>query len=147
VTTYIVDVHHCMHICPADPVPHPIDTQRTIVAVTPGGPCQTPATYRFNDTTYTVPCKDRRRSDRQCPACRTTIWTRTVTTCDLGVVERDPNRIPAPSSSDTIPCPVCDTPVVRFLGVHLLCGTRITNTSTTSKVRSGDSLVLTAGHA
>ena len=96
VTTYIIDVHHNLHTCPADPVPHPVDTRRTLIAITPGGPCHTPVTYRLNGIAYTTPCKNLRSSDRQCPACRITIWVRTVTTSDLGAIERNPNAQPAP---------------------------------------------------
>jgi hypothetical protein len=79
VTTYLVDVHHDTHVCPADPQPHAFYTRQQVVAVTASGPCRTPVTIRIGDTTATIPCGSHEPSERQCGACRTITWVRNVT--------------------------------------------------------------------
>jgi hypothetical protein len=123
VTIYLIDVHETVHTCPGEPVvSHPIDTRRTIVAITPGGPCQRPATIRINGAAVTVDCRWQRPAYEQCPACQHIVWTRTTTTTDLGYHHPDPQPAP-PSGTADDPCPSCHTPVAATLrdGVHLLC--------------------------
>jgi hypothetical protein len=79
-----VDVHQVTHTCPADPQPHPIDTRRTIVAAIDGGPCRNPITVRSGDTVAQIPCRRHEPHDRQCPACRTVVIERSITTTHLG---------------------------------------------------------------
>ncbi len=79
-TIYLVDVHHDTHTCPADPEPHAFHTRHQVVAVTPGGPCRTPATIRIGTTTTTtVACGSHEPYEHQCGACRTIVWVRNVT--------------------------------------------------------------------
>jgi hypothetical protein len=85
VTTYLVDVHHHLHTCPADPVePHPFDSTQTIIAITPGGPCRTPVTIRSGNTTATIDCRLNHPAERQCGACRNTVWVHQTTITDHG---------------------------------------------------------------
>jgi hypothetical protein len=123
-TIYLVDVHVLTHTCPADPEPHPVRTSRTVVHVTPGGPCRTPVTLHCHDaTTIQLSCGRREPRERQCDACRTIIIERTVT------VEHDPTPVrrgqpPAPSGYAKHPCTVCGQPLAAILapdGHHLLC--------------------------
>jgi hypothetical protein len=75
-----IDVTHVMHTCPADPEPHVYDTRRTIVAVVDGGPCRHPIIGRSGDMTAVVACGRHEPHDRQCPACRTVVIERHITT-------------------------------------------------------------------
>jgi hypothetical protein len=84
---HIVDIHQRMHTCPADPLPHPFDTRRTVVAVVDGGPCRAPVTVRCADTIATVACGRQLPPAEQCPACRVIVTERHITTelvADLG---------------------------------------------------------------
>jgi hypothetical protein len=84
-TAYLVDVHHLTHTCPANPTePHPYDTRRTIIAVTPSGTCRRPVTVRSGDTTALVDCGRRLPREQRCPACRTTVIEHTVTFTHTG---------------------------------------------------------------
>ena len=78
-TTYVVDVHHDMHTCPADPDPHVFTTTQQVVAVSASGPCRNPVTIRVGDTTATVDCGRHEPDDRRCGNCRNIIWIRKVT--------------------------------------------------------------------
>jgi hypothetical protein len=86
VTIYLVDIDQYTHTCPADPEPHVVDTRRTVVHVTPGGPCRTPVTIRCGTATVTIPCGRHEPAHRQCGACRTIVTERTITTRHLGEV-------------------------------------------------------------
>ena len=44
--SFIVEVFHLIHTCPANPEPHPVDTRRRIVHVTPSRPCLNAVTVR-----------------------------------------------------------------------------------------------------
>jgi hypothetical protein len=121
---YLVDVHVVTHTCPADPNPHPVHTSRTIVHVTPGGPCRTPITIGCDDgTTMQLPCGRREPRERQCDACRTVVTERTIT------FEHDPTPVLrgqplAPSGYAKHPCTVCAQPLAAILaptGRHILC--------------------------
>ncbi|MFC3383343.1 hypothetical protein [Couchioplanes azureus] len=85
-TTYLVDVHHRTHICPANPKPHPYDTRRTIVAVLPAQPCQRPVTVRSGNRSAVIDCGRHEPAERQCDACRTTIVKRRTTATFTGPV-------------------------------------------------------------
>ncbi|WFE29651.1 hypothetical protein O7623_10880 [Solwaraspora sp. WMMD791] len=76
---HLVDVVQVLHTCPADPQPHPYDIRRTLVHVTPGGPCRAPVTIRCGNTTTTIDCGRHRPAAHQCGACRTTVVERTIT--------------------------------------------------------------------
>ncbi|MEH1011724.1 hypothetical protein V6U90_01150 [Micromonospora sp. CPCC 206060] len=78
-TIYLVDIEHVTHTCPAQPDPHPYDTRRTVIDVTPGGPCRTPVTIRCGNTTVQIPCHRHEPAERQCGACRTIVIERTIT--------------------------------------------------------------------
>jgi len=128
VSIYLVDVHVVTHTCPADAEPHPVSTARTIVHVTPGGPCHTPVTLHDHDgTTIEIPCGRREPHDRQCGACRTVVIERTVT------IEHDPTPVrrgqpPAPAGYAPKPCTTCGLPLAAVLaqtGRHLLCAPRL----------------------
>jgi hypothetical protein len=121
-TIFLIDVHETVHTCPAEPAEsHPIDTRRTLVSITPGGPCRQPAIISLGDTTAVIPCRLRLRTNRQCVACRHTIWIRTTTVTDLGFQGATGMTLPPPGYAAK-PCPYCHTPVAAYLGVHLLCG-------------------------
>ncbi|GAA2858393.1 hypothetical protein Acy02nite_22240 [Actinoplanes cyaneus] len=79
-----VDIHQITHTCPADPQPHPVDTRRTIVATVDGGPCRNPITIRCGDKTATIDCGRHEPHDRQCPACRTIVIERQITSTFVG---------------------------------------------------------------
>ena len=84
-TAYLVDVHHLTHTCPADPdTEHRYDTRRTIVAVSPGGPCRRPVTVRSGDATAQIPCGRHVPRDQRCPACRTIVIEHQVTVTFMG---------------------------------------------------------------
>jgi hypothetical protein len=83
-TAYLVDVHHLTHTCPADPEPHPYDTRRTIVAISPGGPCRNPITVRCGNKSAVIDCGRHEPADRQCPACTITVIEHTVTFTHTG---------------------------------------------------------------
>ncbi|MEV6601963.1 hypothetical protein AB0M36_34685 [Actinoplanes sp. NPDC051346] len=85
-TTYLVDVHHRTHTCPANPEPHPYDTRRTIVAVLPRQPCRSPITVRSGATTAVIDCGRHEPAARQCDACRNTIIKRRTTATYTGAV-------------------------------------------------------------
>ncbi|MEU0156860.1 hypothetical protein [Micromonospora fulviviridis] len=55
-TIYLVDIVHTLHTCPAEPEPHPYDTRRVLVDVTPGGSCRAPVTIRCGGQTVQIPC-------------------------------------------------------------------------------------------
>jgi hypothetical protein len=78
---YAVEVFHLIHTCPGNHDPHPVDTRRRIVHVTPGGPCRTPIVF---DNGVTIPCVRREPYARQCVNCRTIIRILKVTSRDLG---------------------------------------------------------------
>ncbi|GII24298.1 hypothetical protein [Planosporangium mesophilum] len=80
-TIYAIEVFHLVHTCPANPEPHPVDTRRRIVHVTPGRDCLTPKTF---DNGVTIRCGDYNAYDQQCANCRTIITITKVTTHDLG---------------------------------------------------------------
>ena len=79
-----VDIHEHTHTCPANSEPHTCDRQRIIVAIISGGPCRNPITVRSGDTAATIACGRHLPVDEQCPACRTTVIERTITTTHLG---------------------------------------------------------------
>jgi hypothetical protein len=126
VTIYQVDEHHRAHICPADPQPHTITIERTIVHITDGGPCRTPVTIRCGNRTVVIPCGRHEPAHRQCAACRVIITTGTVTVEHLGAVSRTGvaiTREPAVAFRD-LRCDVCNEsldPVLANTGRHLLC--------------------------
>ena len=86
-----IDVHQLTHTCPAEAEPHPYDTRRTVLAVVPGGACRQPVTVYYGDTTATIACGRHVPRERQCPACRTTVIERHITTTDLGHQARHPS--------------------------------------------------------
>ncbi len=45
-TIHIVDIEHVLHICPANPEPHIVDTRHTLVHTNDGGPCRAPVTIQ-----------------------------------------------------------------------------------------------------
>jgi hypothetical protein len=73
VSIYLVVVQETLHTCPAQPEPHPVDTTRTILTVTPGRACLTPVTIHCGQTTALIPCGRHRPADMRCGNCRTTI--------------------------------------------------------------------------
>ncbi|WFE46356.1 hypothetical protein [Verrucosispora sp. WMMD1129] len=79
-TIHLVDLEHITHICPADPEPHPFDTRRTLVHITPGGPCRAPVTIRCGNVTAQIACHRHEPAKRQCGACRVIVRERTITT-------------------------------------------------------------------
>ncbi len=81
---YAVEVFHLIHTCPADLDPHPVDTRRRIVHVTPGGACLTPVTIRCGNTTTVIDCGRHEPAERQCANCRTIVRVLKVTSRDLG---------------------------------------------------------------
>lgn len=81
---YAVAVHHYLHTCPASAEPHPIDTRRTLVHVTPGRPCTRPVIIRCGAVSVTVPCGRHEPVDQQCGSCRTMVTVVSVTITDLG---------------------------------------------------------------
>ena len=83
-TAYQIDVHHLTHTCPTNPEPHPYDTRRTIVAVSPGGSCRRPVTVRSGNTTTEIACGRHVPREQRCPACRITVIERSITITDLG---------------------------------------------------------------
>ena len=84
-TIHVVDINHLTHTCPAWPdEPHPYDTRRTIVDITPGGPCRTPVTIRCGQVTTTIACHRHEPADRQCGACRLIVTTRRITEVFMG---------------------------------------------------------------
>lgn len=121
-TIFLVDVHEFVHTCPANrTVTHPVDTRHTLVSITDGGPCTQPAMISLGDDTAVIRCRLRVASDRQCPACRHTVWTRHTTITDLGY-QHPTDTMPVPTGYAADPCPYCRTPVAAILGSHLLCG-------------------------
>ncbi len=78
-TIHIVDIEHVLHVSPANPEPHIVDTRRTLVHTIDGGPCRTPATIQCGTATVTIPCRRHLPADQQCGACRTIITERTIT--------------------------------------------------------------------
>ncbi|MDO3683250.1 hypothetical protein [Micromonospora sp. C28ISP2-4] len=92
-TIYVVDIQHFTHTCPAWPdEPHPYDTRRTIVDITPGGPCRTPVTIRCGQVTTTIACHRHEPADRQCGACRLIVTTRRITEVFMGHYGPDNTR-------------------------------------------------------
>lgn len=79
-----VDINQLTHTCPANSESHPYDVRRTVVAVLDGGPCRRPITVRSGDVEATIPCGRHEPYGRQCPACRTTVIERTITTVHTG---------------------------------------------------------------
>lgn len=79
-TIVLVDITHTTHTCPAHHQPHPYDTRRTVIDITPGGPCRAPVTIRCGNTTTRIPCHRHEPAKRQCGACRTIITEHTITT-------------------------------------------------------------------
>ncbi|RZU72024.1 hypothetical protein EV384_0363 [Micromonospora kangleipakensis] len=82
-TIYLVDIEQVMHSCPAHTETHPFDIRRTLVDVTPGGPCRAPVTIRCGDTVTQIPCHRHEPAKRQCGACRVIVTERTITTRTL----------------------------------------------------------------
>ncbi|MEU9513057.1 hypothetical protein [Micromonospora sp. NPDC048169] len=92
-TIHVVDIQHFTHTCPAWPdEPHPYDTRRTIVDITPGGPCRTPVTIRCGQVTTTIACHRHEPADRQCGACRLIVTTRRITEVFMGHYGPDHTR-------------------------------------------------------
>ena len=119
---YQVDEHTFTHTCPADDQPHPFDTQRVIVAITPGRDCLTPVTIRCGDNRVTIPCGEYRSHDQQCAACRTIITIRCATADDLGPDE--PTAAGPTGTHAADPCVDCGELLAAVLapaGRHLLC--------------------------
>src|SRR4051794_33726646 len=84
-TAVQVDVHHYTHTCPANPdQPHPYDTRRTIIAVTPAAACRNPVTVHCGDTTAVIDCARHAPRDQRCPACRITVIEHAVTFTHTG---------------------------------------------------------------
>ena len=124
-TIYAVSVHHRTHTCLSDTDSHPVDTIQQVVHITPGGPCRTPAAVRLADTKVTIACGRRYPHYRQCPACRITVTTQTVTAEHAG--HTTGHHTPAPTGYAPQPCTVCRRPlaaVLADLGRHILCHPR-----------------------
>ena len=99
-TIYAVDLHIRIHTCPADPTPHPVEIQRRIVHITPGGPCLTPVTIHSGPTTATVPCGRHASADRQCGNCRIIVTIHAVTVEHLDN-DQEP-ATPAPIAGEAV---------------------------------------------
>jgi hypothetical protein len=97
-TIYAIEVFHLTHTCPANPEPHPVDTRRRIVHVTPSRPCLTPVTVRSGDAAATIPCGRHEPSDRQCGNCRPIIRVLKVTSRDLGYQGPAPTQLSLPDT-------------------------------------------------
>jgi hypothetical protein len=119
---YVIDVHHHLHTCLANPTEHIVQTRRTVVSAEPGGPCTRPATFTVNGRSVQVSCARVRPPAQQCPACRVTITVRHTTTTNLGQAVPHPRTVPSGLLKD--PCDACGLPVDAALadtGRHLLC--------------------------
>jgi len=77
VSIHLVNVEHITHTCPGNPEPHVFDTRRTLVHTTPGGPCRTPVDIGEG---CVIDCGRILPAHRQCPACRSVVVERTITT-------------------------------------------------------------------
>jgi hypothetical protein len=122
VSRYLVDICHYTHTCPAQHTPHVVQTRRTVVEHTPGGPCQQPVTVRSGDHTTAVDCHRLRPSHEHCSACRTVIEVRHETSVDLGAYAVAVGVAPTGHADD--PCRICAEPLAAALaswGVHILC--------------------------
>jgi hypothetical protein len=125
VTIYAVAIDHRTHTCPADPEPHTYDTRRTVVHITPGGPCRRPVTIRCGATTATLPCGRNRPAGQHCVACRTIVVEHTITARYDG--QHGPEALlPAPAAPALAArsCRYCGDPLAAGLacrGRHLLC--------------------------
>jgi hypothetical protein len=84
VTIHLVDIVQYTHTCPADPTPHVVEIRRTVVDVIDGGPCRKPRTVTLGGAAQTIACGRRELPNDQCPACRTVITQRRITTIDRG---------------------------------------------------------------
>jgi hypothetical protein len=96
-SVYLIDIDHHTHTCPANPAPHPYDSQQTIVAITNSGACRTPVAIRCGDTVAIVACGRHEPWHRQCGNCRTITWTRHTTVTFHGYqgpAHRKPDRDP-----------------------------------------------------
>jgi hypothetical protein len=123
-TIYLIDEHHLTHTCPADPAPHPVITERTIVHTTPGRPCQTPATIHCGAVTVTIPCRRHEPHDRQCGPCRTIITTRQTTTTPLDAHHTSAATAPGEPRPEPYPVRPQATPPATTTGRHLPCPPR-----------------------
>ncbi|MEO3820992.1 hypothetical protein [Plantactinospora sp. B24E8] len=85
-TIHLVDLVHVLHTCPANPAPHIVDTRRSLVHTTDGGPCRAPVTIRSGTTETEIACGRHVPADQQCPACRVTVMERSITTVNLDEV-------------------------------------------------------------
>jgi hypothetical protein len=101
-TTVFVNVTHHQHVCPGNSQAHVWDTRRAVVMIVPGGPCQTPITIGVGDTAFTIDCGRRLASHLRCPACRTDVINRTVTTLP-------PTGQPTDAAPDVTGCQNADT--------------------------------------
>jgi hypothetical protein len=126
VTIYAVDVDRLTHTCPADPQPHPYDTRRTIVHITPGGACRQPVTIRSGDQAVVIACGRVRPADQQCGACKTIVVEHAVTAARFrghhGAEALIPAAVPVGLAAE--PCASCGRPLAAVLarrGRHLLC--------------------------
>jgi hypothetical protein len=122
VSRTVVDVHDYTHTCPGDPVPHIVDSRRTVVEYIPSGPCLHPVAVRSGARVVDLPCGRVLPVERQCAACRPVVTVRTVTTTHLGPYVRTAST--APSGYAARPCWVCGKPLAAVLagdGRHLLC--------------------------
>jgi hypothetical protein len=124
VTIYAVAIVRLTHTCPADPQPHPFDTRRTIVHVTPGGACRQPVTIRCGDIVAVIACGRHRPADQQCGACKTIVVEHTITAQFRGHHGAEALIPAVPAGHAPDPCRTCGRPLAAVLarqGRHLLC--------------------------
>jgi hypothetical protein len=125
VTIYAVTISRLTHTCPADPQPHPYDTRRTIVHITPGGACRQPVTIRCGDSTTVIACGRHRPADQQCGACKTIVVEHAITAAFRGHHSAEALTAGAvPPGLAVEPCATCGRPLATTLarrGRHLLC--------------------------
>jgi hypothetical protein len=79
-----VDLYETRHACPANPEPHTLTRQHSIVDITPGGTCRTPVTIRIGNQVRRVACRRHEPAERQCLACRPLFIVRDTIHTDLG---------------------------------------------------------------
>ena len=83
-TVITIDLYEAWHVCPANLEPHAVSRSRSIIDITPGGPCRTPVTVRVGDVVREIDCRRHEPTERQCVACKPLfIIPKTVHT-DLG---------------------------------------------------------------
>ncbi|MEV6524665.1 hypothetical protein AB0M43_22170 [Longispora sp. NPDC051575] len=82
-THTLVDRIDYTHTCPGDAAPHVVRSEQHIVAVVPGGECESPVTIQVGTVMATVPCTAK-APHRRCRHCTNTTTIRSVTTTHLG---------------------------------------------------------------